>query len=98
MGGICLFNFLLQRNPWATKGGNVDQEIRGRSLVLAGVTSFKGPMIFYLEESFRERSESCPGEESQRPGGVLGAGLLQCVAQGQWGQPLGRVISSQLSG
>ena len=32
------------------KGGNVDQDIRGRGLVLRKITSPKDLMIFYLEE------------------------------------------------
>lgn len=35
------------------KGGNVDQDIRGRGLVLGKVTSLKDLMIFYLEELLR---------------------------------------------
>lgn len=64
MGGICFFRFLLQRNSWAKKGGNVDQDIR-QGLVFGKVTSLKDLMMFYLEENFTKRGEICPGKEEQ---------------------------------
>lgn len=53
VGTTYFIKFLLQRNSWAQKGGNVDQDIRGRGLVLGKIASLKDLMMFYLEEFLR---------------------------------------------
>lgn len=97
MGTTYSVKFLLQRNSLAQKGGNVDQDIRGRGLVLGKVTSLKDLMIFYLEELLRPTEvRAILGSRNSEEGEDCGGFTAVCRTNNNGGKPQGEDFISAL--